>query len=130
MWRAPNGPFRRLGHSSFCSRERLGTRRLIVPIVGAALVTMSLTAIGWCDDPIASAEVPAPALVEPSGYSRVYRYDSRLLADKPPYFSGAASTSIPAARVTNYLFFTNFETVDPGIISEPSGCLGKYYSEC
>jgi hypothetical protein len=124
MRRAPNGPPRRcFGLSLVCLRERLGTRLPIVPVVCSALVAMSLTAAGWCGDPAASADVLAPALVQRSGYSKVYRYDSRLLADKPPYFSGAA------ARVTNYLFFTNFETVDPGIISEPSGCLGKYYSE-
>jgi|GEM_PF-2732722 len=130
MRHASNGPpRRRFGLSSVCLREWLGTRRLIAPVVGAAVVTVSLTAAGWCSDPTASAEAPAPALVQLSGYSKVYRYDSRLLADKPPYFSGAASTPIPDARVTNYLFFTNFETADPGLISEPSGCVGKYYSE-
>jgi hypothetical protein len=110
-------------------RACLGSRRLIVPAVGAALATISLTAAGWSGDPTASAEVPAPAFVQQTGYSKAYRYDSRLLASKPPYFSGTASTPIPDARVTNYLFFTNFGTVDPGLIKEPSGCEGKYYSE-
>ncbi len=110
-------------------RARLGTRRLIMIAVGAALATVSLTGAGRYGDTTASAEVPAPASVKRTGYSKAYRYDSRLLADKPSYFSGAASTPIPDARVTNYLFFTNFETADPGLISEPSGCTGKYYSE-
>jgi hypothetical protein len=65
-------------------------------------------------------------LVPGSGYSKAYGYDSRLLTDKPPYFSGAASTPIPDARLTNYVFFTNFATVDPGLVSEPSSCDGKY----
>jgi hypothetical protein len=110
-------------------RARPGTRRLIVIVGGAALATVSLTATGWCGAPTASAEAPAPAFVQQTGYSKAYRYDSSLLANKPPYFSGTASTPIPNARVTNYLFFTNFETADPGLVSETSGCAGKYYSE-
>jgi hypothetical protein len=109
-------------------RARLGTRRLIVVAVGAAVAAVSLTGTGGFGDRIASAEVPASALAE-TGYSKAYRYDSRFLTNKPPYFSGAASTRVPDARVTNYLFFTNFETVDPGLFSEPPGCAGKYYSE-
>ena len=64
-----------------------------------------------------------------TGYSKAYRYDDRLLSDKPPYFSGAPATTVPDARVSNFLLFTNFETVDPGVVSEPSGCAGRYHSE-
>jgi hypothetical protein len=110
-------------------RARLDTRRLILLAAGAALVTLCLAAAGWCGDPTASAEVPAPAVLQGTGYLKVDRYDSRLLTDKPPYFSGAASTPIPDARLTDYAFFTNFETSDPGLTREPSGCDGKYYSE-
>ncbi len=110
-------------------RVRPGTRRVTVIAVGAALATVSLTGTSWFGDPTASAEVRAPAIVQGSGYSKAYRYDSRLLSDKPPYFAGATSTPIPDARVTNYLFFTNFETLDPGLTTEPSGCAGRYYSE-
>jgi hypothetical protein len=106
-------------------------RGLSVIILGAFLTMMSLGGAGWFGDPTASAEVPAPASVDQvhSGYSKAYRYDGRLLADKPPYFSGVASSTIPDARVTNYLFFTNFELVDPELVGAPSGCAGKYYSE-
>jgi len=113
-------PTRRFGPRSVCRGAGLGTRRLTVIAVGGALAVVSLTGTGSFGEPAASA----------AGYSaKVYRYDSRLLADKPPFFSGSASMPIPDARVTNYLFFTNFETVDPGLDSEPSGCAGKYYSE-
>lgn len=113
---------------SVCPRARRDRRGLVVIAVGAGLAA-SLMGGGCRGDCTASAEVPAAALVERSGYSKVYRYDTRLLADKPPYFSGGASASIPDSRLTNYAFFTNFETADPGLIGEPSGCAGKYHSE-
>jgi len=127
MRQAPNGPPSRFGFRSVCSGTRLGTHWLSVIAVGAAFSMVSLADSCWFGDPAASAEVPATEFQ--TGYSKAYHYDGRLLADKPPYFSGTASTPIPDPRVTNYLFFTNFETVDPGLVSEPPGCAGKYYSE-
>jgi hypothetical protein len=130
MRRALNRP---KGHRFGLKPVRLGAppdrRGLLVITVGAALAAASVIGGGWCGGSTASAEVPAPGFVARSGYLKAYRYDSRLLADKPPYFSGGASASVPNSRVTDYAFFTNFETADPGLISEPSGCVGKYYSE-
>jgi hypothetical protein len=41
----------------------------------------------------------------------------------------AADQANPTARILDYLYFTNFETIDPELHAEPAGCAGKYYSE-
>jgi type II secretory pathway pseudopilin PulG len=48
-------------------------------------------------------------------------------------FTGKASrTLIATFKVTgflDYVYFTNFETEDPGLYNAPEGCAGKYYKE-
>jgi len=48
-------------------------------------------------------------------------------------YAGTSKHSVVATfQVTgflNYVYFTNFETMDPGLYNAPSGCAGKYYSE-
>jgi hypothetical protein len=41
----------------------------------------------------------------------------------------AADQTDSATRILDYLYFTNFETEDPGLYEAPDGCAGKYYSE-
>jgi len=112
-------PFARTEHWSLLDairRRTLPVSKVIA--VGAALALAP--AIGNRSfAEAASGDEPAPSTY--SGYTKAYTYDSRLMTDKPPAF--------PASRVTNYLFFTNFEMADPGITHEPAGCAGKYYSE-
>lgn len=40
-----------------------------------------------------------------------------------------ASSQRQPASFLDYLFFSNFETVNPSLYGEPEGCVGKYYSE-
>ena len=44
----------------------------------------------------------------------------------PASFADQAS---PTAKILDYLYFTNFETIDPELRLEPAGCAGKYYRE-
>lgn len=68
----------------------------------------------------AAAESPATESSFQTGYRKAYRYDDRLVPNTPPDYPD---------RVADYLFFTNFETLDPGMEGQPAGCAGKYYSE-
>jgi type II secretory pathway pseudopilin PulG len=80
-----------------------------------------------------SASNPIGTVIESKGpLANTFRIKSVGSVKNAGYTASATRTIIATFRVSgflDYIYYTNFETLDPGLYNAPAACIGAYYSQ-